>query len=616
LEFAFNDTVDPVRGISPFMIDTSGTPHTPVSLLVRAFRKEKGLSTSIQGTAEHLLDRYSEISQDIREKLTNIGLARRRDLATRGYIPYDFKEGDKVMLENPKAGGRPNTWKKLSALEDRYIGPFTLGKETGPNRFVIKEWENSTGIKPHHVVNASKFKPVGPGLLEDAQALQNQRPDTPLETAPQPQQEDSQLRLEDANVDKQAPLEQTAPMVHSLKVVKTLENAEPTDPNKFSFDRYSFGIKIIIKPDASDTLLETTLEDEYKIGGRFFTLINEWLDNNQDRVAQIQTTARQLANNEINRIQTQRKYSHSAARKIINKTTACLLDRVVSKSIQEISLGICDIWDPVDYSCPYRILWSDGDSGDMTPSELAKQTKYVVTTDYVHLASIDELPDGLNNLENTNKAIEFLNALMPGVWTKGHASRLCNRQIGSYKFNPQFIPTEKAETLALLSCLNIDYFKDKKGLDPFCGSGSIATVFGDNGIINVRGNDINPMLKECHQENALTVEPFKRWSKTYDFAVCSPPFDMLDVALPLLARSFPVSLVHVPPWYITNTPDSRHKWLSALAQEGLCVGLNNTYHRNTQLNRYCMWLVLVRDSELMSKVLNIDRTFHLLPLYI
>jgi hypothetical protein len=170
--------------------------------------------------------------------------------------------------------------------------------------------------------------------------------------------------------------------------------------------------------------------------------------------------------------------------------------------------------------------------------------------------------------------------------------------------------------LALLSCINKEYFRDKKGLDPFCGNGTIARVFGENGITNISGNDINPMLKDIHQENALTVEPYKNWKTQYDFTVCSPPFDMLDIAVPLLARTFEVSFIHVPPWYVTNAPTARHRWLLALAQEGLCVCLNNTNYRNKQLGRFCMWILIVRDPNLVGKVLKITEKYHLLPFYI
>ena len=125
IEFNINDTVDPIRGFTPFECAGYGAPLTPISLLMRDVFPDSARAFRRDAPDDPLarLDRWSELAHDVRTRLYQTALRRRRELAQRGYIPYDFKPGDKVLIENPKA--ETGLWKKLSAFEPRYIGPYT-----------------------------------------------------------------------------------------------------------------------------------------------------------------------------------------------------------------------------------------------------------------------------------------------------------------------------------------------------------------------------------------------------------------------------------------------------------------------------------------------------------
>ena len=122
------------------------------------------------------------------------------------------------------------------------------------------------------------------------------------------------------------------------------------------------------------------------------------------------------------------------------------------------------------------------------------------------------------------------------------------------------------------------------------------------------------MLKIDSQFDSLQVKTYQQWARDYKFDFCatSPPFDMLDIILPLLERTFPISFVHVPSWYVGDANNHRHAYLSALTKLHKFQVLNITYVRNKTLGRYCCWLV-IGDAVTMQKAMGIPSMYARMP---
>ena len=584
VEFAFNDTVDPMRGISPFKADTLGEPHTPISLLIRRFRLESGLYEEDPSNPLSYIDKYSKVMADIRNKLTKISHDRQKLLRKRGYKPLEFRPSDQVMIENPHA---VNDRKKLAALEERYSGPFTLENEVGNNRWSIKEWREDTARHP--VVNASKFKPVGRPLGEVDESEDEELAELtpiPLEApAPIPVTRVPELRT-------------TYPRVVKHLVRKISEKGEIAE-GKMYFDHYAFGVDFQIQTSADDSCI-VQLDEVFKSDNIYFKSILAYLQT--AHLQTFRTEVRALALNELNRVVAAypdwaRLNSKFAHKYLTQKNCCCLLEMVTDKENPSL-IGICAIWDPLYYSLPLYISWADGDSMDVSRTEYRQYPLYVHDTRIFHIEDISEIKAKEENMENTDNCVRLLKRLLPGDWSKNHASKLVNRQLGGSRFSPMFIPTSEVEVQAIVPYLNAEMLNTKRGLDPCCGVSTIINVLGANQIVSIEGNDINPHLKDVTSFDALRPVVYQTiWRDKYDFSITSPPFDMLDIIVPMLVATFEFSLIHLPATYVTDGCNQRHRWLAVLAQQKRLKALNVTYARNDVLGRYCIWMAFAKTEK-------------------
>ena len=184
------------------------------------------------------------------------------------------------MIMNPQVA--TGDWKKLkSAFTERFSGPYTLVKEVGPNRWLIKEWAEE-GLR-HPIVNASKFKPV----FEPPSDFGKQ-PFQPISTKLIPS-----VRLENDDTSPPAPLirlplapppvqpalgalpfrapapetekrpvrlaaQLQFPRVSSIKIIKNIEQAGEVDANQAGntgFDRTSFSVDVTVQTNAVNSVV-------------------------------------------------------------------------------------------------------------------------------------------------------------------------------------------------------------------------------------------------------------------------------------------------------------------------------------------------------------------------
>jgi hypothetical protein len=614
LEFAVNDTMDPVRGITPFQADTLGEPHSPIALLMKTFKQQHlNIYDANEKDPHYFSNRFSQVQKDISERMIKIGIQRRRLLAKRGYIGYDFRKGDKVMIENPAA---QMNWKRLSVFEPRYVGPFTLGDEIRPNQYVVEEWK--THGRKHFVVNGSKFKPVAPKLTTFEEPPIE--PEPPIAPAVPVQNPVAQPQAPPQPPAHLVPAADIYPLVQSVQVISSLESGDVHEKDKLDFNHNVFELQFTVKT-ASDSSLKVLLRDAFEVTHLFYVAIISWLNGNTSDLQKLQVEARLKALNELNRYNALDPNYATHKKQVstyLQRADCCPLgERVVSTPPSTAPLiGICSIWDPLYYSLPIFISWNDGDSEDLTRTEFRRLPSFVLQVNMSYAIQLQEIDTTLCNMETTTNCLNLLRTLMPGDWKTAHATKLVNRQLGGKDFNPMFISTNALEVQKLIRCLRVRNLQDKPGIDPFCGNMDIAQVFADCGIVDIIGNDINPLLKDATNENALNISTYLRWKGKFYFAVTSPPFDMLDIAVPLMASTFPISFIHVPAWYTTDMNESRHNWLSQLAQDGRARVLCVTRSRNTLLGHYCIWLVITDRPDRFDEVISIPADVHQLPFYV
>ena len=186
-----------------------------------------------------------------------------------------------------------------------------------------------------------------------------------------------------------------------------------------------------------------------------------------------------------------------------------------------------------------------------------------------------------------------LQTLMPGTLARKDATRisnligetLTNAASSQPSFGCRFVPTDPLEVKALLSAIN--FAGCATFYDPFAGSGTIAKEFNTAGY-SVRENDVNPAWG--HPTTADALQPHS-YQLPYDVIVTSPPFEVLDIAVPLLATKAAVAAcIHVPGHWISNPRVARQLWLQKLAQQGrvhIVMGIPRGAG-----NTRCAWVII------------------------
>ena len=145
-EFAYNNSVNPSTGYTPFFLNYGQHPHTPLSLSVPPLTTpSKPVARFLSEIREHLAQARKAIikAQDVQAKYAN---EKRRDLS--------FNVGDKVLLSSKrlKLARAENTQEKLLP---RYYGPYTVLKVVTPVTYKLDLPEH---IKIHPVLHVKYLK--------------------------------------------------------------------------------------------------------------------------------------------------------------------------------------------------------------------------------------------------------------------------------------------------------------------------------------------------------------------------------------------------------------------------------------------------------------------------
>ena len=287
------------------------------------------------------------------------------------------------------------------------------------------------------------------------------------------------------------------------------------------------------------------------------------------------------------------------------------------------SLATGDLWGRVHYrgasARPYcfRITYHDGQLEDMSWKQLQHylQPEGAVPPAVAAL-SLRVRPPALAlpatwPLHTTEGMLAALSALMPGDWSRAHATRLSRCMPGQPAFlqregqprpgEPECVATSPDEVLPLLA--HVDLRGQGTMLDPWCGTQGIASALRSQGL-TVFTNDINPRHPADSHSDALQPAFYsalaaKGWA---DVVVTSPRFLLADLALPLAVHFARVAVcMHLPGHYLTDAHPARLHWLRRMHASGrlhVVMGLPKG-----PLGRRCVWLVVVASAALRKRLL-------------
>ena len=220
------------------------------------------------------------------------------------------------------------------------------------------------------------------------------------------------------------------------------------------------------------------------------------------------------------------------------------------------------------------------------------------------------LPDSWP-LHITEGMLAALGVLMPGNWSRAHATRLSRCVPGQPAFlqregqarpgEPECVATCPDEVLTLLA--HVDLRGLGMMLDPWSGTQGIASTLRAHGL-PVFTNDINPSHPADSHSDALQPSFYSALAarSMADVVVASPRFLLADLALPLAVRFARVAVcMHLPGHYLTDAHPARLRWLRCLHAAGrlhVIMGLPKG-----PLGRRCIWLVVLASASLRKRLL-------------
>ena len=211
------------------------------------------------------------------------------------------------------------------------------------------------------------------------------------------------------------------------------------------------------------------------------------------------------------------------------------------------------------------------------------------------------------NLQTQQGVTLALNLLMPGEYATSHLTKISNFVKLLYSTKGEkgvWVPTAEAE-LGPLAKL-VDFSTCHSFLDPFSGAGSIAAFFSSMGYAVFQNDlDIRWSLAETHAD---ALQPAFYQANPAQVIVTSPPFGVLDVAVPLLAMAASaVACIHVPGHYITSATRPRQQWLHELCKQGrlhILMGLERG-----PMGRKCAFLLVFATAGIKKQMLRATSPF-------
>jgi hypothetical protein len=159
-EFSYNSQTHAAHRLSPFVADLGHQPRRPIDLLGNV-RPDTERHPQALAFADHMSSTLSVLQNCLRQ-----AQAAMTTEANKSRRPHEFQAGDRVWLNSKDlplsygaaAPGEEGDGARLSrTLQQRYVGPYTLGKQRGPNAFPLTDLPEHLRISKTR--NVGSFKP-------------------------------------------------------------------------------------------------------------------------------------------------------------------------------------------------------------------------------------------------------------------------------------------------------------------------------------------------------------------------------------------------------------------------------------------------------------------------
>jgi transposase InsO family protein len=163
LEFAYNNSVNPSTGFSPFYLNTGFHPNVPASLLQPTISTAPSVEEFVEGQRATLILAQDALV-DAQERQAHYADERRKD--------HDFKIGDQILLNAEDITLPANRTQKSKKLQSQFIGPYTIIEQHSPVSFRV---ELPPNMKIHNVFHVDRFRHYHPS----PESLGNRSPPQP-----------------------------------------------------------------------------------------------------------------------------------------------------------------------------------------------------------------------------------------------------------------------------------------------------------------------------------------------------------------------------------------------------------------------------------------------------
>lgn len=254
----------------------------------------------------------------------------------------------------------------------------------------------------------------------------------------------------------------------------------------------------------------------------------------------------------------------------------------------------------------FDIEFDSGETHELCSAVFVRRRLLAATAAAAAAAAAPGTPPSQWDLTHPEGVLSALQALMPGTWSAGHATKLAS-QLKAAALRPglaPLTPTDPQEVTPLLATLDLTQVGSI--LDPWAGGCTIRQVLAASGLAVV-DNDLNPSSPALWHADALQPAFYARAAARMRIGaiVTSPWFSTLDLALPLaVAAARMVACVHVPGYFITDAHPNRAAYLRSLMQEGRLHVLWNL--PKGPMGRRCGWLLIFASAKVKQLLLRAD----------
>ena len=135
LEFAYNDSVHPLTGFTPFQLDTGRDPNTPMQFLLKGIIDRPALYHEQHELIDPTvyLHMYTAQLNGVKKQLAEKSYVAHQRLMNKGTIPIEYAPEDACMVKNPLTTHSPG----MSKLDRRFDGPYKVIQKEGFSRYKI-----------------------------------------------------------------------------------------------------------------------------------------------------------------------------------------------------------------------------------------------------------------------------------------------------------------------------------------------------------------------------------------------------------------------------------------------------------------------------------------------